>query len=168
MTLSGLSTGGEAWFEIERNGGLDGVVGRRRSSRCRRAIASGAIRAEALLDTADHHVADHLAGDAGGGGHPADDLAVVAIEGEGDAHDLAVPAGHRRKPRSVLRPSGLGRVSSRNRIHPRSLGKPPLGPISDIPLVIVIKLSKHGHRLRASCKRAHMKYRRFHPLSTGG
>jgi hypothetical protein len=32
-------------------------------------------------------------GDAGGRGHPADDLAVVAIEGEGEADDLTVPAG---------------------------------------------------------------------------
>jgi hypothetical protein len=51
-----------------------------------------ADRAEALLDAANHHVADHLAGDAGGRRNPADDLAVVAIEREGDAHHLAVPA----------------------------------------------------------------------------
>jgi hypothetical protein len=38
--------------------------------------------AEALLDTADHHVADHLAGDAGGGGDPTDRFTVVAVEGE--------------------------------------------------------------------------------------
>ena len=31
--------------------------------------------------------------DAGGCRHPADHLAVVAIEGEGDAHHLVVPAG---------------------------------------------------------------------------
>jgi hypothetical protein len=30
----------------------------------------------------NHHVASHLAGDAGRRGHPADNLAVVAIEGE--------------------------------------------------------------------------------------
>src|SRR5580704_4429471 len=52
-----------------------------------------ADRAVALLDAVNHHVADHLTRDAGGRGHPADDLAVVAIEGEGDADDLAVPAG---------------------------------------------------------------------------
>src|SRR5437868_7455828 len=49
--------------------------------------------AKALLDAVDHHVADHLAGDAGRCGDPADDLAVVAIEGEGEPHHLAVPAG---------------------------------------------------------------------------
>jgi len=52
-----------------------------------------ADRTKALLDAVDHHVADHLAGDAGRRGNPADDLAVVAIEGEGNAHDLAIPAG---------------------------------------------------------------------------
>ena len=52
-----------------------------------------ADRAEALLDAADHHVADHLTGDAGRRGDPTNDLAVVAIEGEGEAHDLTVPAG---------------------------------------------------------------------------
>jgi hypothetical protein len=49
--------------------------------------------AKALLDAVDHHVADHLAGNTGRRGNPADDFAVVAIEGEGEAHDLAVPAG---------------------------------------------------------------------------
>src|SRR5256885_3792985 len=48
---------------------------------------------KALLDTVDHHVADHLAGDAGRRGDPADNLAIMAIEGKGEAHDLAVPAG---------------------------------------------------------------------------
>src|SRR5438105_1173989 len=50
-----------------------------------------ADRTEALLGAADHHVADHLAGDAGGRCHPADDFAIMAIEGKGDAHDLAIP-----------------------------------------------------------------------------
>src|SRR5437762_9267103 len=48
---------------------------------------------KALLDTVDHHVADHLAGDAGRRGDPADNLAIMAVEGKGEAHDLAVPAG---------------------------------------------------------------------------
>src|SRR5205823_4831807 len=51
-----------------------------------------ARRAKSLLDAVDHHVADHLTGDAGRRGDPTDDLAVVAIEGEGEAHHLAVPA----------------------------------------------------------------------------
>jgi hypothetical protein len=59
-----------------------------------------ADRAEALLDAADHHVADHLAGDAGGGRHPADDFAIMAIEGEGDPHDFAAPAGELQRVRA--------------------------------------------------------------------
>src|SRR5271165_406586 len=49
--------------------------------------------AETLLDAADHHVADHLAGDAGSRRNPGDRFAVVAVEGERNTHDLAVPAG---------------------------------------------------------------------------
>ena len=47
--------------------------------------------AKALLDAPNHHIADHLAGDAGGRRHPGDGFAVMAIECEGDAHHLAVP-----------------------------------------------------------------------------
>lgn len=50
-------------------------------------------RPEAAPDALDHEVTDHLAGDACGGSDPADDLAVMAVECEGGAHDLAVPAG---------------------------------------------------------------------------
>src|SRR5205823_7244700 len=60
----------------------------------------GADRAEALLDVADHHLAS-LAGDAGGCRHPADDLAVLAIEGESNAHDLAIPAGKLQRIRAL-------------------------------------------------------------------
>src|SRR5947208_9778778 len=56
--------------------------------------------AEALLDAADPHVADHLAANSGDGSDPADDLAVVAIEGEGDAHHLTVPAGELERIRA--------------------------------------------------------------------
>src|SRR6266446_9454795 len=59
-----------------------------------------ADRTEALLDAADHHVADHLARYAGGCRHPADDFAVMAIEGEGDAHNLAAPAGELQRVRA--------------------------------------------------------------------
>src|SRR4029078_9667221 len=59
-----------------------------------------ADRAEALLDRAHHHVADHLAGDAGCRRHPGDRLAVMAIEGEGDAHHLTVPASELQRVRA--------------------------------------------------------------------
>src|SRR5579864_4447328 len=65
----------------------------------------GADVAEPLLDAADHHIADHLAGDAGGRRDPADDLAVVAIERESDPHDLAVPAGELE---AVRAPADIG------------------------------------------------------------
>ena len=44
-----------------------------------------ADRANVLLGAVEHHVADRLAGDAGGCRHPADELAVMAIEGESEA-----------------------------------------------------------------------------------
>lgn len=49
---------------------------------------------EAALDAVEHHVADHLAGDAAAGyGDPGDDLAVMGVDGEGNADHLAVPTG---------------------------------------------------------------------------
>jgi hypothetical protein len=72
-------------------GGEDRSVGRTALQWVR-----GAHRVEALFDAPDHHAAGYLAGDAGGRGHPADDLAIVAIEGEGDAHDFVIPADDSR------------------------------------------------------------------------
>jgi hypothetical protein len=59
-----------------------------------------ADRTEALLDAVDHHVTDHLAADAGGCRHPGDRLMIMAVEGEGDAHDLAIPAGELQRIRA--------------------------------------------------------------------
>src|ERR1700680_1722096 len=85
----------EARDQVERQGDLDGLV-----SREDRAVVGEPLhrmwrtyRAEALLDALNHHVADHLAREAGGDGDPPDDLAVMAIAGEGETHYLAVPAG---------------------------------------------------------------------------
>jgi hypothetical protein len=61
--------------------------------------------AEPLLEAAHHYLADHLAGDASGGGNPADRLTIMAIEGEGDAHHLAVPAS---EPQRVGAPAEVG------------------------------------------------------------
>src|SRR5215472_13138826 len=85
----------EARHQIERQGDLDGPMGSEDRSVVGEPLHAmrRADRTKALLDAVDHHVADHLAGDAGRRGNPADDLAVVAIEGEGNAHDLAIPAG---------------------------------------------------------------------------
>src|SRR5205823_3813078 len=86
---------GEAGHQIERQGDLD----RPMSGKDRSVVGEPlhglrrAHRAKALLDAVDHHVADHLTGDAGRRGDPTNDLAVVTIKGEGEAHDLAVPAG---------------------------------------------------------------------------
>src|SRR6266567_5546779 len=85
---------GEAWHQVERHGDLGGLVGGEDRSVVGEPLHRmwRADRGKALLDAADHHVADHLAGYAGGCRHPADDFAVMAIEGESDAHDLAAPA----------------------------------------------------------------------------
>jgi hypothetical protein len=48
--------------------------------------------AKPLLDTVHHHVPDHLAGDSSRCGNPADDLAVMAVQGKGNPDDLAIPA----------------------------------------------------------------------------
>ena len=51
-----------------------------------------ASRAEAMLNALRHQVADVLAHEMNRLRHPPDDLAVAAIEREGDIHSLAVPA----------------------------------------------------------------------------
>src|SRR5262245_11654916 len=97
----------EARHQIKRHGDFNGLLGRED-----RAVVGKPLywmrrtdRAEALLDAVNHHVTDHLAGDAGGGSAPADDLAVVAIEREGDAHHLAIPA---RELEAVGAPADVG------------------------------------------------------------
>jgi hypothetical protein len=46
------------------------------------------------FDAVEHHVADHLPADAAArGANAGHDLAIVGVDGEGDADDLAVPAG---------------------------------------------------------------------------
>ena len=74
----------EARQQVERPGDLDGSVrGRIEPFSDSRCTGCGArVAAEALLDRANHHGADHLAGDVGGCRHPADNFAVVAIEGD--------------------------------------------------------------------------------------
>src|SRR5437868_3630965 len=93
---------GEARHQVKRQGDLDGSVGGEDRAVVGQPLSRmrGADRAEALLDAADHHVADHLAGDAGGCRHPTDNFAVVAIESEGDAYDLAVPANEFQRVRA--------------------------------------------------------------------
>src|SRR5580704_10922968 len=97
----------EARHQIERDGDLDGLVGGKDRAVVGEPLhwVRGADRAEALLDAVNHHVADHLTGDAGRRAYPADDLTVVAIERKGDADDLAVPAG---KLEAVRAPADIG------------------------------------------------------------
>lgn len=85
---------GETGLEVERGGDVEGFP----------CCIDGAVvgepldrmgcpwRMEAGLDAFDHEVSDHLPRDACGGSDPADDLAIVAVERERDAHDLVVPA----------------------------------------------------------------------------
>src|SRR5215831_20922846 len=97
---------GETRGEVKRQGDLDSLV----SSEDRTIVGEPlnrvrrADRAKALLDAPNHHIADHLAGDAGGRRHPGDCLAVMAIQRKGDAHDIAIPAGeleHVRAPAAI-------------------------------------------------------------------
>src|ERR1051325_3690243 len=94
--------GGEAGHQIQRHGDLDGAV----SGEDRAVVGEPLNRmrctdtAETLLDAADHHVADHLAGDAAGGGDPADRLPVMAVEGKGHPHRLAVPESELQRVRA--------------------------------------------------------------------
>jgi hypothetical protein len=57
--------------------------------------------AEPLFNALHHHVPDHLAGDSSCRCRPADDLAVMAVQGKSNPHDLPIPAGelqHIRAP----------------------------------------------------------------------
>src|SRR6266702_1253544 len=97
---------GEARDQVERHGDLDGFMrGEDRVIVGKPLYGMRRVdRAEVPLDAVDHHVADHLAGDAGGGCDPGDRFAIMAIEGEGNADDLAVPAGelqHIRAPAAI-------------------------------------------------------------------
>src|SRR5579863_1626290 len=85
----------ETRLEVQGRGNLKGAIGGED-----RAIVAQPLHlawspdvAEPLLDTVHHHIPDHLAGDPGRCGHPANDLAVMAVQGKGDPHDLAIPAG---------------------------------------------------------------------------
>jgi hypothetical protein len=86
----------EAWNEVQRGG----EVGRLRGGVGGAVVGEpldglwGADGVEPALDAVQHHVPDHLPGDAAaGGGDPGHDLAVMGVDGEGDANHLAVPAG---------------------------------------------------------------------------
>ena len=48
---------------------------------------------KSTLDASYHQVAHHLAGDAGGGGQPAHNLAIAGIDSKQHTHDLAITTG---------------------------------------------------------------------------
>jgi hypothetical protein len=50
--------------------------------------------AKAALDAGDHQVANRLAGDAGGGGVPGQDLAVAGVDAEQQADNAAIAGGN--------------------------------------------------------------------------
>jgi hypothetical protein len=85
----------EAWNKVQRgceidglNGGIGGTIISQSLDRRGRAE-----RIEPSLDAIKHLVADHFARDAAGlSGDPGDDLAVMGVDGAGDAHYPAVPA----------------------------------------------------------------------------
>ena len=53
----------------------------------------GLLIVKAPLDALEHQIADHLAGDSTGSGHPGHHLAIAGIECKGDTNALFVPAG---------------------------------------------------------------------------
>ncbi len=53
----------------------------------------GLLLAKASRDALEHEIADHLAGNAAGGGNPRHSLAITGVEYEGDTNALTVPAG---------------------------------------------------------------------------
>jgi hypothetical protein len=69
-------------------------------------------------------------------GHPADDLAVVAIEGEGEAYYLAVPAGELEAVRAL---ADVG--AQRGDLSVMFARAPPAGVPGELPPVST------GHRL---------------------
>ena len=95
--LSGLSTGVKQGIEVEREGDLDGLARRRkidplsRQPLHRRAARRSAPKRFSTQSTImSRIISPEMPAVVAS---PADHLAVVAVEGEGDAHDLAVPAG---------------------------------------------------------------------------
>ena len=93
--LSGLSTGVKQGSRLSAKAISIGLVSCEDRSIVRQPLhpMRRADASKAALDALDHHVADHLAGDARGRRQPADHLAVVTVESEGYTDDLAVPAG---------------------------------------------------------------------------
>ena len=82
----GAADGREAGDEVQGGGEVDGLAGGVGGAVVGEPLdgVRGAWCAEAVLDAVEHHVADHLAADAAGGGAgPGHDVAVVGIEGEG-------------------------------------------------------------------------------------
>lgn len=100
--LSGLSTGVKQGLEVQSGGNLKGAIGGEDGSVVGQPLhlARSPDVGEPLFATVDHHVPDHLAGDPSRCGHPADDLAVVAVQGKGNPHDLAIPAGEFQRVRT--------------------------------------------------------------------
>jgi hypothetical protein len=91
----GAANGRKAGDEVQRDGEVGGLAGGVGGAVVREPLdrVRGAERLEAPFDAVQHHVADHLAGDAAAGGaDPGHDLAVMGVDGEGNADHLAVPA----------------------------------------------------------------------------
>ena len=115
----------EARDKVERGGEIDGLRGGIGGAVVGEPLDGqrGADGIEAALDAIQHHVADHLAGDAAAGcGDPGDDLAVMGVDGEGDADDLAIPAG-------ISRPS-----EAQRRVEAGATTVPPWARIGRLPV----------------------------------
>jgi hypothetical protein len=90
--LSGLDRR-EAWFEVQGDGNLKSAMGGED-----RAIVGQPLHLvwkpgcrRTALNALHHQVPDHVGSSCRC--HPADDLAVMAVQGKGNQHDLPIPAG---------------------------------------------------------------------------
>lgn len=94
--LSRMRTGMKHRIEVQRGGEIgrlgDDVGGAIIGTSLHR--LRGADCTEPVLDAVQHHVSDHLAGDASAaGGDPGDALAVMGVDAKGDTEHFAVPTG---------------------------------------------------------------------------
>jgi hypothetical protein len=84
----------EAWNKVKRSSKISGLSGGIGGAIISQPLDGkrGAERVEPALHAVEHHVADHLTGNAAAMGRdPGDDFAVMGVDREGDAKHLAVP-----------------------------------------------------------------------------
>ena len=113
----GAADGREAGDEVQGGGEVDGFADGVGEAVVDEPLDRlwGAWCAEAVLDAVEHHVADHLAADAAGGGAgPGHDLAVVGVEGEGQGRSATGPSERPNRTTSPFQ-QGMSKPSEAQR-----------------------------------------------------